>query len=162
MAKAKKTKPPLTYTVVRDTREQQGWQFPVSDRCLGTVPGTLKTGDYSLAGYEDRFVIERKGSAAEFAQNVFQARFHRELDRLDRFAHAYVFLEFTFEEVVGFPVNSGIPPSRWKRLRTTPQLFLCKLHELQLAHPTVRFWAVGARGREVASSLFKRIVERHV
>lgn len=91
------------YTVIRDTREQRGWNFDASDRCLGTQIGTLKTGDYSLLGFEDQFVIERKGSPAELATNLFQKRFHAELARLDKFKHAYLFLEFGMEHVINFP-----------------------------------------------------------
>jgi ERCC4-type nuclease len=151
---------PAPYTVLRDTREQAGWTFPKSDRCAGTHEATLKTGDYTLAGWEGRLAVERKGSPAELAANLFQPRFERELARLDAFEHPYLFLEFTADDVVRFPFNSGIPPARWRSLRVTPQLFLKRLHEAQLDHPTLRVWFVGGRGREVASSLFKRLTER--
>lgn len=151
----------LNYTVLRDTREQRGWIFPQSGRCQGTEVVTLRTGDYGLKGYEDLFVIERKGGTAEFATNIFEKRFTRELDRLDEFKHAYLFLEFEFDDICIFPVNSGIPTARWNKLKVTPQLFMAKLHEIQIAHPSLRVCLVGRRGREVASSLFKRIVEKH-
>lgn len=157
---SKKTEP-IPYRVLFDTREQQPWTFPASTRCLGTESVTLKTGDYSLAGWEDRFCIERKGSSSELSQNVFQPRFERELGRMDEFAHAYLFLEFTADQVCRFPEDSGIPHSRWKSLRVTPQLFLKRIHEIQLDHPALRVWFVGNRGREVASSLFKRLTERN-
>ncbi len=38
------------FTVVRDTREQRGWEFPTKGRCLGTVVETMKEGDYTLQG----------------------------------------------------------------------------------------------------------------
>lgn len=138
-----------SYEVTRDSREQQGWTFPASSRCSGTHVGTLKTGDYTLVGYEDKFTIERKASTAEFATNLFEKRFHRELDRMDKFEHAYLILEFQIEDIVLFPEGSGIPRSKWPKLRMTPQLMMCKLHELQLAHPTIHIWLVGRRGREV-------------
>lgn len=152
------------YLVTRDTREQKrgnGWTFPASDRCEGTIIATMKTGDYTLVGYEHLFIIERKASTAEFATNLFEKRFERELYRMDKFEHPYLILEFTFEDVVKFPEGSGIPRSKWPDLRVTPQLMMARLHEMQLAHPQIRILLVGNRGREVASSLFKRIVEHY-
>src|SRR5688572_9057132 len=69
---AKSASPPL-YTVIRDTREQKGWIFEANAYCEGTVIETMKTGDYTLRGLEDRFVVERKRNVAEFAQNILQA-----------------------------------------------------------------------------------------
>jgi hypothetical protein len=149
----------LSYLVKRDTREQLGWEFPEKDRCRGTVAATLKTGDYTLEGFEDRFVIERKRSPSELSQNLFQKRFDAELVRLDKFEHAYLFLEFEFADLVRFPENSGVPKSKWPFLRVTPQLLVKRLHEVQLEHPSLRVLFVGRYGREAASSLFKRVVD---
>lgn len=153
-----KAAPP--YTVIRDTREQanKGWVFQPNDRCLGTVDRKLKTGDYTLLGYETQFVIERKGSVAEFAMNINQTRFTREMERLEAFPHAYVVLEFELEDVVQFPKTSTIPRDKWAELRVTPQYLMMRLNELNFRYKT-KFILVGDRGREFASSLFKRVVE---
>jgi hypothetical protein len=36
------------YTVIKDTREQDGWFFSPYDKCDGMEVGTLHTGDYTL------------------------------------------------------------------------------------------------------------------
>jgi hypothetical protein len=151
------------YTVARDRREKpgKGWTFPAGPTCGGTVETTLGTGDYSLIGFEDRFVIERKGRSSEFAGNLFEARFLRELDRLDAFQHAFVFLEFHLSDLVHWPATSGIPASRRKQLRLTAPAYVKRFWELTLQHPNIHFQFVGDHGREAASSLFKRIVEHH-
>jgi len=147
------------YEVIRDTREQEGWVFPASDPCLGTVVGTLKTGDYTLKGYEDVFVIERKGSTGEFAANIVQSRFERELERLKGFRYAFVVLEFTISDIVSFPYNSGIPKDKWRSLRISPQFLMKRINDFQVQYPNVHFVFAGSHGREFASSLFKRIAE---
>ena len=48
------------YTVIKDTREQNGWSFSQYDKCAGMEIGTLHTGDYTLRGFEDVICIERK------------------------------------------------------------------------------------------------------
>jgi hypothetical protein len=149
------------YRVLRDSREQLGWLFPESEACSGTEVVTLETGDYTLAGHEHRFAIERKGSMGEFSANLWQPRFENELTRLDQFDHAYLLLEFTMEEIISFPQGSGIPQHKWRFLRPTPQALLKRFHEMCLAHPKLNVLFVGHRGREVASSLFKRITERY-
>lgn len=148
------------YKVLRDTREKEnhGWVFPVGSHCVGTHEKTLKTGDYTLEGFEDTFVIERKGSVAEFSTNLTQPRFEKELERLDQFKFAFIVLEFELKDIVKFPVNSGIPEFRWATLRVTPQFLMKRLHEVQLAHRAQLVFA-GMWGREYASSLFKRVVE---
>jgi hypothetical protein len=145
------------YRVWRDTREKLGWSFPRSSGCDGTSDRTLKTGDYTIEGMEDRFTIERKGTVGELAQNLFQDRFRRELDRMEQCEHAYLVLEFSVADVMTFPVNSGIPPSRWRFLKVTPQLLLRRLQEVQIAHP--RLHVAGDHGREYAQGLFRRMAE---
>lgn len=154
---------PVRHQVIRDSREKdgQGWTFAPSTRCSGTVVATLKTGDYTLAGLEDRFVIERKGAVAEYAANLFQARFARELDRLDAFEHPYLFLEFSFGDLLTFPATSGIPRARWKFLRATGPLLVKAHHELRIRHPRLRVEFVGAHGKDAAASLFKRMADLH-
>lgn len=151
------------FFVIRDTREhdQHGWTFQARSPCLGTKTRALKTGDYSVEGFEDRFAIERKRNAAELAGCLFQSRFHRELDRLDLFEHPYVFLEFSMEDLVNFPVNSGIPKSKWRHLKVRAPLLVKTFWETSLAHPRIHWHFVGDCGQQFASSLFKRIVEQH-
>lgn len=148
------------YQVVRDTREKDdhGWIFPSNERCLGTVEATLPTGDYTLEGYEKVFVIERKGSVAEFARNLVQKRFENELCRLDEFQFSYIVLEFELAQIVNFPIGSGIPESKWSHIKLTPQFLMQKVCELQLKHKARLIFA-GQCGKHIASSLFKRIIE---
>jgi hypothetical protein len=102
--------------------------------------------------------VERKGCVAEFSANVLQPRFVRELERLEAFRYPFVLLEFGIEDVVAFPEGSDIPRYRWRSLRSRPRLILAKLNEFQLRFRT-KFVPVGSKGREYASSLFKRVVE---
>ena len=148
------------YRVIRDTREKDdhGWLFSAKDRCLGTVERGLCTGDYTIEGYEEIFVVERKGSIAEFAKNLVQNRFENELIRLDEFAHPFVVLEFLLADIVNFPQGSGIPEYKWKYLRLTPQLLMLKICELQVKHKAKLIFA-GEFGQHFVSSLFKRIVD---
>lgn len=146
------------YRVIRDTREQRGWHFDESSSCLGTVVGTLRTGDYTIEGYEKTFVIERKGSTGEVAQNILQSRFERELERLEGFALPFLICEFTLDDVMRFPHNSGIPRPRWPKIRITPHFLLKRLVEFQVKYKT-KFIFAGLHGKEYASSLFKRITE---
>src|SRR6185436_14343497 len=100
------------YAVVRDTREKegQGWHFPYSPRCAGTVIKKLDEGDYSLLGFEKLVTIERKGSVTEFCANLTQDRFivpfdpskpasdQSEIVRLESIQWPYILLEFEVDE----------------------------------------------------------------
>ena len=95
--------PPL---IVVDTREQTPWTFKrglVVERfgCeFPTQTATLDTGDYSVAGLEDRVRIERK-SLADFVTSVTKERerFWRELERLAAFPVKGVVIEGAIREV---------------------------------------------------------------
>ena len=96
-----------TYTVIKDTREQEGhgWTFvahPPDRRppnCDGMITDTLKTGDYSLVGYTDVLAIERKANFAELWGNYSSAKrkaFEAEMERMSAIKHSYIVIESLF------------------------------------------------------------------
>jgi hypothetical protein len=149
------------YMIIRDTREKEkkGWQWRKSLYCEGTVDETMKTGDYTLQGYEGVLTIERKGRISEFAKNVNEVRFVKELERMTQFKHAYVILEFTMRDLLNYPIGSGIPRYKWKYLKFKGPFILKKLTEMMRDYPNIHFVLAGDAGKETASSIFKRIVE---
>jgi hypothetical protein len=151
----------MKYHVIRDTREQkgQGWSFASSKYCEGTSVSKLDTGDYSLAGYEDVFTIERKGSVTEFAKNITQKRFENELERMKKFVWSFVLLEFDMLDVINYPDGCNIPYAQKKKIKFRGPFFLKRIIDFQLDYPT-KIMFVGNNGPAVASSIFKRVVER--
>lgn len=151
----------MPYTIIRDTREKdlKGWQWRKSLYCDGTVDGTMKTGDYTLEGYEGVLTIERKGRISEFAKNINEVRFGKELERMAQFKHAYVILEFTMRDLLNYPIGSGIPRNKWRYLKFKGSFILKKLTAMMVEFPTIHFILAGDAGKETASSIFKRIVE---
>jgi hypothetical protein len=148
------------YEVIRDTREQKnnGWIFDKSKNCSGTNTWKLDTGDYTVVGYEKDFVIERKGSVAEWAHNVNETRFLKEMERLEKFKWAFIILEFTLDDLMKWPNDCGIPKDKIKDVKTSNFFILKKTCELQLKFKTKIIFA-GRYGKEMAASLFKRVVE---
>jgi hypothetical protein len=148
------------YTVVRDTREKEdkGWIFNQSGYCAGTVERTLDTGDYTIHGYDKHLSVERKGSVVEFAANLIQDRFEKELQRLHEYPWRYVILEFEMNDLIKFPEGTHIPKQRQGIMKLTGSFLLKRLIELQHQHNTP-FLFCGIRGREVCSSIFKRFME---
>lgn len=147
------------FKVWRDTQEKKGkgWIFPANDRCLGTDLKNMWTGDYTIEGMEDFFLVERKGSISEYCTNLFQKRFHDELYRMDEVPHPYLILEFQAIDIVNYPKSSTIPPHLWKSIKITPQQFMKVHHETQLDHPNLKVVFVGSAGKQYMMSLFKRM-----
>lgn len=89
-------------TIIIDTREQK----PLVFEHLPSERGTLQSGDYSIAGLEHDFAIERK-SIADLCQSVIQGRerFERELHRLRGFDFARVLIVGSPHEVQGQAQN---------------------------------------------------------
>ena len=155
---------PFPYVVVRDTREKdgQGWTWKKSKYCAGMAKRKLDTGDYTLevdgVCVSEYLTIERKGSISEWAKNVTEARFERELIRLDGIQHPWILLEFNMTDVLNYPVGSGIPKSRWRYLKFHGPFILKKMTEMMRDH-RVNIVLCGANGKEVAFNIFKRTVE---
>lgn len=155
-----------SYRVLRDTSEKKGhgWVFDAKDRCLGTVEQNLYTGDYSLEGYYHNklFVVERKGSVAEFAGNLTKKEkwddFRQELERMEEFRWPFLVLEFSPQLLKQFPAGSGIPKHLWKHVKLTGQFLMRRLCEIELKYKTKVVFIDGL-GKEYASSLFKRVTE---
>ena len=105
---AKKKPPKLV--VIKDTREQKGWIFHKGDACDGMKLNALKTGDYTLEGFEDAVCIERKRSVEEIANNVGKEkkRFDAEMLRIQEYPFKYIICEFSMKDVNGDSVNVGI------------------------------------------------------
>jgi hypothetical protein len=155
LVKEKEVKSRL-YTVLRDTREQQGWIFQATPYCAGTIIQKLPTGDYTLQGLEKKFTIERKKTVAEFARNIVEKRFERQLVRMDSFDHSFVVCEFTYDDLFKWPYNCGIPREKIPCIKITKEFILRKLMEFETAHKT-KFLLVGVHAKEVVQSIFKRI-----
>lgn len=146
------------YLVYRDTREKEGWDFAHSGYCAGTEEQTIKTGDYTLYGYESHICIERKGNVSELATNITQPRFERELERMKDFPWRYILLEFEMKHVVEFPKGSKIPAYKRKYMKVRGPFFLKRILELQKKYD-VPFLFCGDYAKEVCSSIFKRFME---
>jgi hypothetical protein len=144
------------FIVVKDTREQKGWEFGENEFCHGMVIGTLKTGDYSVQGKEDLLCIERKASTGEFASNIVDKAFERELERMRSFKYNFVILEFSIHDVMQFPRNSGIPPRTWGKLRITGNFMLKRIIDFQTRFNTKIIFA-DIYGEDVAMSIFKKV-----
>lgn len=148
------------YTVYIDTSEQLPWKFNKSKHCLGSEDKNLFTGDYTLRGYEDLLCIERKGCVSELAKNVTEDRFEEELERMRAFKYRYVICAFTHKEMLAYPKGSGIPWQQQKLLRVKGPYMLRRITELEMRY-SVNFILAGEHAQDVATSIFKRVVEAH-
>lgn len=150
--------PDKTYEVLIDTREKNPWDFPTNDFCKGFFFRKLDTGDYTLKGLEDKFVIEKKASTAEIAMNIFETRFEKELKRLDEFEHPYMIFEFDYNDIKLFPINSGLPKYLWHKLKMTSDIMEKTIARYQVQYRTKIIFA-GKHGRDAATTLFKQILK---
>lgn len=150
------------YRVIRDTREKEGkgWHFGPTEKCSGTTIETMRTGDYTLKGYEDYLCIERKGSVVEVAGNLIQPRFYEELERLEEFQFPFLVLEFNMDDLIRYPFGCGLPAHVRRKCKMDGFVLLGKLNEMMLKYKT-KVLFVGEKGKDVASSLFKRVVENY-
>jgi DNA excision repair protein ERCC-4 len=153
---AAKAKVQAPFTVVIDSREQTPWGFTGhrADAMQGggilevpTVVRGLKSGDYSLDGFEDRLAIERKSPSDLFSTLTFgRDRFERELDRLAELEFSCVVVEGNFDDLVKNPPSGMLP-----------RAFAGSLVALSMRYPS-RWYFAG--GRSFAEALTLRIFQR--
>lgn len=165
----------MTFTVVRDTREQagKGWMFRKTDECSGTLIEKLDVGDYSLKGFEKIITIERKGSVTEFVKNLLEKRFVGEFEegkpiekqsefiRLEAIPYPFILLEFNMEEFLAFPHIPEVPTYTRKKIRFKGRVALKTLNALMLKYKTKVLFCGKGYGQEVALSIFKRFMENY-
>lgn len=156
----RKKKEKARFKIVRDTREQQGYLFSEDPQyCAGMEIRKLDTGDYSLDGYENLVCIERKASTGELAGNLSEGRFDREIQRMPAYSHRFMVFEFSLNDVLTFPVNSGIPEDKWPKLRISSKYMLRRIVEMQMAGVQVVFCDNKIRARHFTWYLLKRLFE---
>jgi len=92
-----KTTKKIEPIIVIDTREQLPYSFSGRNAEIGT----LKSGDYSIKGYDDKFAIERK-TLGDFAACVAggRERFEREIQRLAKLEFAAVVIEANYDDIL--------------------------------------------------------------
>lgn len=118
--------------LIIDTREKQPWDFSIYDE-INIINQGLKFGDYTIAGLEDVFRIERKRSTGELSTNLGykKKQFLAELDLLKEVKHPYLILEFSQEDIDSFPVNSTIPRNMWSKLRLSPNYMNSMINKIR-------------------------------
>ena len=94
--------------IIIDSREQD----PLPFSRLRTQPGALITGDYSVAGLETLFAVERKSVTDLVAccMNSNRNRFERELHRLRGFRFKRLLIVGSEEEIWRCKYHSSIAP----------------------------------------------------
>ena len=156
------------FTIIKDTREKQGYTFAASRTkyhvCKGMVVRKLDTGDYSVEGLEDKVCVERKASVVELATNVVvsRRRFDAEIERMKEFPHRFLVLEFSLTDLMDFPEGSDVPDREIKKLRITNKYMLRYLMELQINHGVnVIFCDSKKNAKWTVLSILKRINEKY-
>ena len=146
--------------IIQDTREQSPFDFSFYD-CEVAI-ATLKTGDYTLEGYEQIICIERKKSPSELATNLgkYKERFENELERLREFKHKYIVCEFNEEELRKFPHNAKIPNRIKKYIRMNGKYMRKKLYEYEEEYDVpVIFCEDKSEAESKVIEIFQQIVE---
>lgn len=145
--------------IVADTREQEqytfaGWKADATDggdvMTVRVERRTLKSGDYSLSGYETRVAVERKSCADLYGTlGGGRDRFERELERLDEYEFAVVMIEASWETILCEPPT---------RSNLNPKTVLRSVIAWQQRYPTVHWVTAGSR--RLAEGMTLRILER--
>ena len=150
------------YTVLRDTREQEGhgWIFDahVPDRrpprCEGTIVDTVQTGDYTLVGYTDILAIERKFAFSELWGNYGSKKrpvFEEEMERMSHIKHAYIIIESSLTP----DILELSPPQFTKGV---PGKSLVRWLMYLSAKYGVKIIPAGQCGRKIAQMIFEEVV----
>ena len=94
-------------TIISDTREQDSLDFS-GFHGVESVRQGLKTGDYSIQGFENRICFERK-TVSDLVSTLIggHERFLREMERMKSFEVAYILVEHTAGTVYRYCAKQG-------------------------------------------------------
>lgn len=155
------------FTIIQDTREQTPFKFVLdgAEETVAVEIGTLKTGDYSIQGLEDKLCIERKASVEELANNLGRewSRFQNELERMRSFPHAFIVCEFSIPDVFDYPENSmRMKNSQKEKVKLTGKFIIKKIMEIELEY-NVKFMFCNNKyyACRAVYSLMKRTNEKY-
>lgn len=130
------------YVIAIDTREQA--PFPLLG--FAALTKTLKTGDYSIVGLEDKVAVERKSYADAWgSMSTGRARFERCVARLAELDRAAIVIECSLTQLATQPsrIQRVLPASvvggliSWSCKYRVP-VWMCDTRE-QAERVTVRF-----------------------
>ena len=152
----------MDFKIYRDTREKAGYAF--AGFGVEVVDIGLKTADYTVEGLEDRLCIERKASVAELAMCFGKeyVRFKKELIRMQDFEHRYLIMDFPFELLETYPVNSTIPKKMWKYLKQKPHHLIDRIEKIKNYYEVeVIFTRNRSEAEEVTFNILKEMYEKY-
>jgi len=124
-------------TIVIDTREQTPWAFP--RELAHSAVGTLKTGDYALAG-DGEFAIERK-SLDDFVGTISSGweRFRREIDRMKCFQVKVIIVEGRLLQCCFHEREQALEAPEHNHWKVSPQFILKQVAIMTMAGVSVLF-----------------------
>lgn len=90
--------------IITDTRESNPWTFSTVVPMPDIVYRGLKTGDYSIDGFEDRITVERKSLPDLFGScGIYRDRFEAEFERMLSFEYAALVIEADLHTIIKAP-----------------------------------------------------------
>lgn len=144
--------PNTDFTIVIDTREQKPYNF----YGVEVVHSALKTGDYSVEGFEHRIAVERK-SLNDLANTLGRgrARFKREIDRAQEFDRFVVVIEADRHQVEAYRDEKSCP-SYYSQIH--PNAVLGTVDKWPGKYPVLDFVWAGDRagGKALTLDLLKK------
>jgi DNA excision repair protein ERCC-4 len=139
--------------VAIDRREQLPYSF--NNSVFEMVPSTLKSGDYSLVGFEDRYTLERK-SLSDLLGSLTQGRerFIREMLRVRTYEFSALILECTWSDILvgNWPLLHGRPCSRVHPASIRGTLIAFSTRYTQVCYAGDRLG-----GQQMASDILRRL-----
>jgi len=93
----KPKKIPKSFTIIMDDREKKAWDLPYK-----IERKRLKTGDYTIRGFEKVIAIEKKSGLVELLNdlaNGYRPTFERFLKRLSKYPVKVIIVEDTLSEL---------------------------------------------------------------
>jgi hypothetical protein len=148
--------------ILIDTREQTPWSFTRNEWPDGFEVIGLKTGDYTLKGFENVFTIDRKGSAGEVANNLVQDRFERELERMEEFAHPFIICDFPLRDLLAYPNIPSVPQYLRRKIKLKGPFLISVLERFWLQYKAKWIFAEKGDGAARAIGLMKRFMKLNV
>lgn len=147
-------------SIIQDTREKKPIDFKDDMDFPSVVVRKLNCGDYSLDGFEDIIVIERKANGDELLSNITteKERLDAEFQLMGNIKHKFVVIESEISEICN--PKSYYGSKFFKNPAAAPAIVLNYLTNL-MVHHNIHVIFAGARSKSIIKNLLKSFYDQH-
>lgn len=120
------------FTLIVDVHEKKPWIFTPDEVMINIKHEKLKTGDYSIEGFEDEVCVERKNGVAELAMWLGRNKriCNEQLTRMKHMKYKMLIVECPWNYLLTWPQSSKLPPDKMATIQISSHFLMARIYDI--------------------------------